>query len=67
LVIDTVPLFTPQNEFVSDALVQSTAFVAAAVAAATAVPRRTQLRHTSGGTGCRFAASVPPREYSATA
>jgi len=39
LVIETLPLFTPQNEFVSDALAQSTALVAAAGGAgATCVP-----------------------------
>ena len=38
-VIDTLPLFTPQNEFVSEAFAQSTALVAiAGGAAATGVP-----------------------------
>ncbi|PYP55172.1 MAG: hypothetical protein DMD40_14235 [Gemmatimonadetes bacterium] len=61
--IDTLPLFTPQNEFVSAALEQSTAFVGATAAAATVVPRRTQLRHTCGGTGGPSAASEPSLEY----
>jgi len=34
LVIETLPLFTPQNEFVSEAFVQSTALVAATGGAA---------------------------------
>jgi len=51
-VIETLPLFTPQNEFVSDAFEQSTAFVGEAVgAAATSVPWRTQLRQTVGASG----------------
>jgi hypothetical protein len=38
LVIETLPLFTPQNEFVSEAFAQSTALVAVvATAAATCV------------------------------
>jgi len=39
LVIETLPLFTPQNEFVSEELAQSTALVAMAGGAApTCVP-----------------------------
>jgi len=39
-VIETLPLFTPQNEFVNDAFVQSTLFVATAVGASAAVACR---------------------------
>ena len=39
LVMETLPLFTPQNEFVSEALAQSTVLLTvAAGAAATCVP-----------------------------
>jgi len=39
LVIETLPLFTPQNEFVSEAFAQSTALLAVVGgAAATCVP-----------------------------
>jgi len=63
-VIETLPLFTPQNEFVMEAFEQSTAFVGiGAGAAATDVPRRTQLRQTSGWTGNPSAATEPAREY----
>jgi len=63
-VIETLPLFTPQNEFVSDAFEQSTAFVGTGAAAvATGVPRRTQLRQTCGGSGGPSAVAVPSREY----
>ena len=62
--IETLPLPTPQNEFVSDAFEQSTVFVCAgAGVAATGVPRRTQLRQTGGVSGVACAATVPPLEY----
>ena len=62
--IETLPLFMPQNEFVSEAFEQSTEFVATAVgAAATGVAWRTQLRQTSGWTGTPSAATAPSREY----
>jgi hypothetical protein len=63
-VIETLPLFTPQNEFVSDAFEQSTALLGvAAGAVATAVPWRTQLRHTCGGTGGPSASTEPSLAY----
>jgi len=62
--IETLPLFTPQNEFVIEAFEQSTPFVGiGAGAAATEVPLRTQLRQTSGWTGNPSAATEPSREY----
>ena len=64
LVIETLPLFTPQNESVSDAFEQSTAFVGTeADATATGVPRRTQLRQTCGGAGGPSAVAAPSLEY----
>jgi hypothetical protein len=62
LEIDTLPLFTPQNEFVSEAFEQSTAFVAAAGTAATEVPWRTQLKQTSGWRTGPRATTVPSLE-----
>jgi len=62
-VIETLPLFTPQNEFVSDAFEQSTEFVGAAATATAGGPRRTQLRQTCGGTGGPSAVAVPSLAY----
>ena len=65
--IETLPLATPQNEFVSDAFEQSTEFVGTAAGAeATAVLRRTQPKQTTGWTGARRVATAPPLTYVTT-
>ena len=65
--IETLPLLTPQNEFVSDAFEQSTVLArAVARAVATASPCRTQVKQTLGWSGVRRAATVPSLEYATT-
>jgi hypothetical protein len=66
-VIETLPLDAPQNEFVSEAFEQLTAFVGtAAGAAATGTPWRTQLRQTCGWSATRRVCMVPALVYATT-